>query len=67
MAGRSQEIFHFMDELEAFWLVHPNQRFLQMFYNLLMSKYGTADLNEGKLYNAKDSEILELLKKGQLS
>lgn len=67
MAGRSQEIFHFIDALEAFWLVHPNQRFLQMLYNILKTKYGTADLNEGKLYNLKDSEILEVIKQGELS
>lgn len=67
MESRAQEIYHFMDELESFWIKHPNQRFLQMLYNLLMSKYGTADLNEGKLYNLKDSELFEVFKEGKLS
>lgn len=65
--SRLQEIYRFMDELEAFWVKHPNQRFLQMFYNLLKSNYDTADLNTGKLYNLKDSEFLALIKNTNFS
>ena len=42
---------------------HPHQRFLQLLYNLLTKEYGTADLDQGKLYNLKDSELLEVIKK----
>ena len=46
---------------------YPHQRFLQLLYNILMKEYDTADLNCGKLYNLKDSELLEVIKKGDLS
>lgn len=65
--SRAQEIYHFMDELESFWIKHPNQRFLQMLYNVLTARYGISDLDAGKLYNLKDSELLEVIKKGKLS
>lgn len=65
--NRTQEIYHFMDELEAFWIKHPNQRFLQMFFNVLTARYGTANLDDGKLYNLKDSELCEVLKEGKIS
>lgn len=42
---------------------YPHQRFLQLLYNLLMKEYGTANLDDGKLYNLKDSELLEVIKK----
>ena len=42
---------------------YPHQRFLQLLYNILMKEYGTADLDQGKLYNLKDSELLEVIKK----
>ena len=45
---------------------YPHQRFLQLLYNLLMEEYGIADLNQGKLYNLKDSEFLQVIKKGEL-
>lgn len=67
MESRAQEIYHFMDELEAFWIKHHNQRFLQMFYNVLTARYGTANLDDGKLYNLKDSELFEVVKEGKLS
>lgn len=44
---------------------YPHQRFLQLLYNLLMKEYGTANLDDGKLYNLKDSEFLEVIKKGK--
>ena len=42
---------------------HPHQRFLQLLYNILMIEYGTANLDDGKLYNLKDSEFLQVIKK----
>jgi hypothetical protein len=42
---------------------HPHQRFLQLLYNILIEEYGTANLDDGKLYNLKDSELLEVIKK----
>ena len=42
---------------------YPHQRFLQLLYNILMRKYGTADLNQGKLYNLKDSEFVNYLRR----
>ena len=45
---------------------YPHQRLLQLLYNILMRKYGTANLGDGKLYNLKDSEILEVFKEGKL-
>jgi len=45
---------------------YPHQRFLQLLYNILMRKYGTANLGDGKLYNLEDSEFLALIKKGEL-
>ena len=44
---------------------YPHQRFLQLLYNLLMIEYGIANLDDGKLYNLKDSELLEIIKKGK--
>lgn len=45
---------------------YPHQRFLQLLYNILMREYGTANLDDGKLYNLKDSEFLQVIKKGEL-
>lgn len=45
---------------------YSHQRLLQLLYNILMRKYGTANLGDGKLYNLKDSEILEVFKEGKL-
>lgn len=45
---------------------YPHQRFLQLLYNILMIEYGTANLDDGKLYNLKDSEFLQVIKKGEL-
>lgn len=45
---------------------YPHQRFLQLLYNVLMIEYGTANLDDGKLYNLKDSEFLQVIKKGEL-
>lgn len=42
---------------------YPHQRFLQLLYNILMKEYGTADLDQGKLYNLKDLEFLQVIKK----
>jgi len=42
---------------------YPHQRFLQLLYNILMKEYGTADLNQGKLYNLKDSEFVNYLRR----
>ena len=58
--------YKFCDQLEALWISYPHQRFLQLFYNLLYAKYGTADLSDGRLYNLKDEELLEVLKEGKL-
>ena len=52
-------------ELTKLHAKYPHQRFLQLLYNILMKEYGTADLNCGKLYNLKDSEFLQVIKKGK--
>lgn len=60
------DIYTFCDQLEATWVKHPQQRFLQLLYNLLKTRYGTADLNDGRLYNLENSELLEVLQEDKL-
>ena len=50
-------------ELVALNVKHSEQRFLQLLYNTLMKEFGTANLDDGKLYNLTDDKLLEVIKK----
>lgn len=50
--------------LVALSVKHSEQRYLQLLYNTLMKKFGTANLGDGKLYNLDDKELLDIIKQG---
>lgn len=52
-------------ELVALNVKHPDLRFLQLIYSILMKKFGTANLGDDKLYNLTDKELLDIIKQGE--
>lgn len=61
--GKILDIVILGEELIDLRVKYPHQRLLQLLYNLLMKEYGTANLNDGKLYNLTDDKLLEVIKK----
>lgn len=61
--GKILDIVMLGEELIDLRVKNPHQRLLQLLYNLLMIEYGTANLNDGKLYNLTDDKLLEVIKK----
>lgn len=61
--GKILDIVILGEELIELHVRHPHQRLLQLLYNLLMKEYGTANLDDGKLYNLTDDKLLEVIKK----
>jgi len=61
--GKILDIVILGEELIDLRVKNPHQRLLQLLYNLLMVEYGTANLNDGKLYNLTDDKLLEVIKK----
>lgn len=61
--GKILDIVILGEELIDLRVKNPHQRLLQLLYNLLMIEYGTANLNDGKLYNLTDDKLLEVIKK----
>ena len=60
--GKILDIVILGEELIDLRVRHPHQRLLQLLYNVLMKEYGTANLNDGKLYNLTDDKLLEVIK-----
>ena len=54
--GKILDIVILGEELIDLRVRHPHQRLLQLLYNILMKEYGTANLNDGKLYNLTDDK-----------
>lgn len=61
--GKILDIVILGEELIDLRVRYPHQRLLQLLYNVLMKEYGTANLNDGKLYNLTDDKLLEVIKK----
>lgn len=61
--GKILDIVILGEELIDLRVRYPHQRLLQLLYNVLMKEYGTANLDDGKLYNLTDDKLLEVIKK----
>lgn len=61
--GKILDIVILGEELIDLRVRYPHQRLLQLLYNILMKEYGTANLNDGKLYNLADDKLLEVIKR----
>jgi hypothetical protein len=61
--GKILDIVVLGEELIDLRVRYPHQRLLQLLYNILMKEYGTANLDDGKLYNLTDDKLLEVIKK----
>lgn len=55
----------YCDILKETWQEHPNQRFIQLLFNIFEHNYASSNLDE--LYNVADEDIFEAIKEGNMT